>query len=103
MQARGVSLIALNCLQFDLSTAQGKLFAQPMSALAEFEPDVLRERVRSGINAAKACRVTIGRQKVFASTQRRMGPLILSRRDEGKSIRKIAHELQISTGTVHKV
>jgi DNA invertase Pin-like site-specific DNA recombinase len=93
----------LNGLQFDLSTAQGKLFAQLMSALAEFERDLLRERVRSGMAAAKARGVTFGRQKGFAPTQRRKGALILSMKNEGKSIRKIADELHISTGTVQKV
>ena len=45
LQAWGVSLIALNGMTFDLSTAQGKLMAQLMSVLAEFERDLLRERV----------------------------------------------------------
>lgn len=35
--------------------------AQLMSVLAEFERDLLRERVRSGTAAAKARRVTFGR------------------------------------------
>ena len=39
-------------LQFDLRSAQGKLIASLMAALAEFERDLLRERVRSGIAAA---------------------------------------------------
>ncbi|HDI1579853.1 TPA: recombinase family protein, partial [Acinetobacter baumannii] len=45
----GVSLVAQTGLQFDLSTSQGKLMASVMSALAEFEGDLLRERVRSGV------------------------------------------------------
>jgi len=53
--------------------------------------------------AAWARGVTFGRQKGFAPTQRRKGALILSMRKEGKSIRKIADELHISTGTVQKV
>jgi putative DNA-invertase from lambdoid prophage Rac len=40
--------------QFDLSTPQGKLIASLMATLAEFERDLLRERIRSGIAAAKA-------------------------------------------------
>ncbi len=49
-----VSLIAQTGLTFDLSTPQGKLIANLMASLAEFEHDLLRERVRSGIAAAKA-------------------------------------------------
>ena len=74
-----------------------------MSALAEFERDLLRERVRSGMAAAKVRGVTFGRQKGFAPTQRRKGAVILSMKNEGKSIRTIADELHISTGTVQKV
>ncbi len=43
-----VSLIATTGLTFDLSTPQGKLVANLMASLAEFEHDLLRERVRWG-------------------------------------------------------
>ena len=54
LQAWNFSLVAQSGLQFDLSTSQGKLIASVMAALAEFERDLLRERVRSGIVAARA-------------------------------------------------
>lgn len=44
-----VSLVAQTGLTFDLSTPQGGLIANPMASLAEFEHDLLRERVRSGV------------------------------------------------------
>jgi DNA invertase Pin-like site-specific DNA recombinase len=53
LQARNVSLIAQTGLQLDFRSAQGKLIASLMAALAEFERDLLRERVRSGIAAAR--------------------------------------------------
>ena len=48
-----VSLIAQTGLTFDLSTLQGKLITNLMASLAEFEHDLLRERVRSGVAAAE--------------------------------------------------
>ena len=54
LQSWNVSLIAQTGLQFDLSTPQGKLIASMMAALAEFERDLLKERIRSGIAAVKA-------------------------------------------------
>ncbi len=51
-------------VQFDLRTAQGKLIASLMAALAEFERDLLRERVRSGIAAARKRGVIFGRHIV---------------------------------------
>ena len=47
LQAWNVSLIALNGMQFDLTTPQGRLIASLMASLAEFECDLIRERVRS--------------------------------------------------------
>lgn len=41
----GVSLIAQTGLQFDLNTPQGRLIAHLMASLAEFERDLVRERV----------------------------------------------------------
>jgi hypothetical protein len=40
-------------LSFDLGTASGKLMRTSMAGLAEFERDLIRERVNSGIQAAK--------------------------------------------------
>ena len=60
LQAWDVSLVAQTGLQFDLRSAQGKLIASLMAALAEFERDLLRERVRSGIAAARRRGVVFG-------------------------------------------
>ena len=62
LQSWGVSLVAQTGLQFDLRSAQGKLIASLMAALAEFERDLLRERVRSGIAAARSRGVVFGRR-----------------------------------------
>lgn len=100
LEACGVSVIAQTGLQFDLRSPQGKLFASLMAALAEFERDLLRERVRSGIAAARARGVKFGRQpgqRVKAdSSQAR----VLQLRTEGKSYREIAKELKLSKNTV---
>jgi putative DNA-invertase from lambdoid prophage Rac len=104
LQAWGVSLIALNGLQLDMRTAQGKLIATLMASLAEFERDLIRERIRSGIQADKARGVTLGRRQGFAPTQKKLGSEIVAlRNDEKLSIRKIADQLSISTATVQRV
>ena len=54
LQAWDVSVLAVSGLQFDLSTSHGKMIASVMAALAEFERDLIRERIKSGIAAAKA-------------------------------------------------
>ena len=98
-----VSLIAQTGLTFDLSTPQGKLIASLMASLAEFEHDLLRERVRSGITAAKARGQTFGRQKGYRPSDRH-APEVLRLADEEKlSQREIAKRLGISRTTVGEI
>lgn len=98
-----VSLIAQTGLTFDMSTPQGKLVASLMSSLAEFEHDLLRERVRSGIAAAKARGQTFGRQKGYRPSEKH-APEVLRLADEEKlSQRDIAKRLGISRTTVGEI
>ena len=57
-----VSVLAQHGLTFDLSTSSGKLMRTIMVGLAEFERDLIRERVKSGLAAARARGVSLGRQ-----------------------------------------
>lgn len=56
-----VSILAQTGLSFDLSTASGKLMRAIRAGLAEFERDLIRERVKSGLASARARGV--GRKK----------------------------------------
>lgn len=100
LETYGVSLIAQTGLQFDLRSPQGKLFASLMSALAEFERDLLRERIRSGIAAAQERGVKFGRQKGQRVKADRYEARVVNLRLAGKSYREIAHELRLSKNTV---
>jgi putative DNA-invertase from lambdoid prophage Rac len=53
LQARDVPVLAITGLQLNLSTPHGKMIASVMATLAEFERDLIRERIKSGIAAAK--------------------------------------------------
>ena len=100
LQAWEVSLVAQTGLQFDLRTAQGKLIASLMAALAEFERDLLRERVRSGIAAARKRGVVFGRQLGQRVKADRHAPRVLRLVSDGQSYREISHRLGISKNTV---
>ncbi len=95
-----VSLIAQTGLTFDLSTPQGKLIANLMASLAEFEHDLLRERVRSGIAAAKARGQTFGRKPGYRPSDRHAPEVIRLIEEEGYSQRRAAERLGISKTTV---
>ena len=97
-----VSLIAQTGLQFDLATPQGKLIANLMSSLAEFEHDLLRERVQSGIAAAKARGQTFGRRTGYRPSDKQ-APKVVELSEAGYSQRKIAAELGLSKTTVNEI
>lgn len=62
LEARRVSVIALNGMAFDLSTPHGRMIATVLAGIAEFERELIQERPRSGIAAAKARGKRLGRQ-----------------------------------------
>ena len=74
-----------------------------MAALAEFERDLLRERVRSGIAAAKARGKTFGRKPGHRPKADRLAPKVLHLVEEGRSYRDIAKELKLSKNTVMSI
>lgn len=96
----GVSLIAQTGMQFDLSTPHGKLIAQILSSMAEFERELIRERVRSGLAHARARGKVFGRPtggKIADSCDR-----INQLRSEGLSVRSIARQVGLSKSSIAK-
>lgn len=98
-----VSLIAQTGLTFDLSTPQGKLIANLMASLAEFEHDLLRERVRSGVAAAKARGQTFGRRPGYRPSDKQAPRVVELSEVEGLSQREIAGRLDLSKTTVNEI
>ena len=94
-QAWGVSLVAQTGLQFDLRSAQGKLIASLRAALAEFERDLLPERVR-----ARTRGVVFGRRPGQRIQADRYATTVLKLVVEGQSYREISHRLGLSKNTV---
>lgn len=98
-----VSLVAQTGLTFDLSTPQGKLIANLMASLAEFEHDLLRERVRSGLAAAKARGQTFGRRPGYRPSDRQAPEVVRFSEVEKLSQREIAKRLRLSKTTVNEI
>lgn len=91
-----VSLIAQTGLTFDISTPQGKLIANLMASLAEFEHDLLRERVRSGVAAAKARGQRFGRWPGHRPSDHQAPEVVRLSEIEKLSQREIAKKLGLS-------
>lgn len=64
---RGVDLISLK-ESIDTSTSTGKLIFTVMSAISQFERDVIADRTKEGLNAARARGRIGGRPKVNSET-----------------------------------
>lgn len=95
-----VSVVAMSGMTFDLSTPHGRMMATFLSGIAEFERDLISERVKSGLAAAKARGKKLGRQKGQRPKSDRLSPKVVAMVAEGRSYRWIARELGISKNTV---
>jgi putative DNA-invertase from lambdoid prophage Rac len=93
-----VSVIALSgALNFDMATAQGKLMVTLLSGFAEFERNLIVERVKSGLAHARSKGKILGRRSKASHYE------IISSLAAGKSIRATALELGVSKTTVLKL
>ncbi|MBY5774823.1 recombinase family protein [Rhizobium leguminosarum] len=98
-----VSVIAMNGMAFDLSSPHGRMLATSLSGIAEFERDLISERVKSGLVAAKARGKRLGRQTGERPKSDRLAPKVMAMIAEGRSYRWIARDLGISKNTVADV
>ena len=83
----------------DTSTPIGKAMFTMVSAFAEFEKSLIVERVKAGMQVAKSRGIHVGRPSLSDDIRDRAQAM----RKAGLSIRKIANELSISVGMVHKL
>jgi DNA invertase Pin-like site-specific DNA recombinase len=81
----------------DTSTPNGRLVFGIFASIAEFERELIRDRVRSGLAAAKAKGKRVGRPRVAVDVRR-----IESLRRQGRSWAEITGETGISKGTAQR-
>jgi DNA invertase Pin-like site-specific DNA recombinase len=82
----------------DTSTASGRMMFSVFGALAEYERELIRERVLAGQARAKAAGVKFGRPKTITENTRETVRLL---RDQGIGIRKIARTLGIGVSSCY--
>ncbi len=80
----------------DLSTAQGRMMAGLFSVLADYELNMIKERTRSGMRAAKARGSQVGNQKRPFDASK-----ATELRDQGLGQIKIARALGVGVGRVN--
>ena len=98
VHAQGVDLY-LDRQGVDTTTPGGKALFQMMGVFAEFEREMIRERVCAGLEKAKANGKRLGRPTVPASVEHS----IRAARQTGKGQLAIARELGVGVSTVRRV
>ena len=96
LTAAGVRFIAVSQgLDTDAANPTSRLLLHILAAVAEFERELIKERVSAGLKHAKTKGVRIGRPRRVFDRQR-----ALDMRGQGMSLPAIARELGIGYGTV---
>jgi DNA invertase Pin-like site-specific DNA recombinase len=98
LQQKGCELY-IHKQAIDTNTPSGKLLFQMLGVFAEFEREIIRERIIAGQQRARSQGKRIGRRTVLDET-------VLARaqrlRAEGLSVRQIARTLKLGIGTTCK-
>lgn len=95
----GVELISLK-ENIDTSTAMGKFFFQITGAFAEFEANLLSERTKEGLDAARSRGRVGGRKRVMTAPKIKAAKAML--RDPNMSITEVARHFNVSRATIHR-
>ena len=91
-----VSVVAMQGLTFELNTPHGRMMTTLLAGIAQFERDLLSERVKSGLAAVRKRGKKLGRQKGQRPVSDKVAPKVIQAAKEGRSYRWIARDLQIS-------
>ena len=84
----------------DTKTAMGQFFLTVLGSLAQFEREIMRERINAGIARAKAQGKKMGRPSVVNESLRNAVTMLF---EKGVSIRNIAKTCTIGVGTAYKI
>lgn len=85
---------------FDTTSSGGRLIFHLFGALAEFERELIRERTKAGLEAARARGKKGGRPKVMDEKKIAMAKTLMS--DKDNSIADICNILKISRATLYR-
>jgi len=96
LAAYGVGFVSLRD-NLDLSTPQGRLLFHMIAAMAEFERELIRERVLAGIAHARAHGRPIGRPRVTVDAH-----AVAALRLSGCSWSQICQRLNVSKGSAQR-
>jgi DNA invertase Pin-like site-specific DNA recombinase len=100
IQAAGADLY-LHQQSIDTSTPAGKALFQMCGVFAEFEREMIRERVKAGLERTKAKGTKLGRRPIAPIMVRKVKQM--KQDDPSLSVRKIAKTMQLSPTSVQNI
>lgn len=98
-----VSVVAKSGMTFELNTPHGRMMATMLAGIAQFERDLLSERVKSGLAAARVRGKKLGRQPGQRPKSDKLAPKVIQAVTDGRSCRWIARDLGINKNTALEI
>jgi DNA invertase Pin-like site-specific DNA recombinase len=98
LEARGINLVSLN-EQIETTSANGRLILRLLASLAAFERDLLSERTRAGLDAARRQGRVGGRPRALSPSAAATATAMY--RDE-QTVTEIAATLRVSRATIYR-
>lgn len=101
LEERKIEFISLKDA-IDTSTAQGRFFLNIFASLAEFERDIIRERIRAGLSAARARGRMGGKKRGLSPDAIKKAETAVMLYKEKKTAEEIAGIIGVGRSTVYR-
>ena len=98
LENKDVNLKVIN-QNIDTTSPAGRLLFTMLGAIAEFERDLINERVREGIAAAKAKGVKFGRKAILSYKEKKV---IYKQHEKGKSVIWLSNFFHVARNTIYR-
>jgi DNA invertase Pin-like site-specific DNA recombinase len=99
LELRGIGLKILT-QNIDTTNAGGRLIFTVFSAIAEFEREIVRERTRAGLDAARSRRRTGGRPRALSDKDLKEARVLLT--DPEITVEDVARRLGVGPSTLYR-
>ena len=98
--AQGIRLIVLQLGNLDLTSSSGFLMIKVLSAVADFERQLIIERVQAGLARAKAENKKLGRPSKTTSIEQQQ---IIGKLAHGATVSQLARDYSVSRASIIKI
>lgn len=100
LEQRGIGLKILTQNIDSTTTAGGRLIVTVFSAIAEFEREIIRERTRAGLDAARLRGRTGGRPRALSENDLKTARALLA--DSAITVEVVARRLGVGASTLYR-